>query len=107
MLAKNTSNEWFEPNQERNICHWVADGKKFFSGFTATGTYSAEFRLYVKLPEEESDCWYVYKTSNANRTAYLADRAIRFPEGTLVELRVIHDSDVAESFVGTILGGDY
>lgn len=92
----------FPSLSEEELCSWESDGNSFFIGFTATGSFSAEFRLYV-----DNECYYAYQTSPGNRTAYLADRAQRFPVGTKISLRLFHDSTQQETFVGTILGGTY
>lgn len=102
MLARNNTGVAAPPLTETEICRWVSDGVKFLIGFTATGTCSAEFRLYVG---DDSDPWYVMQTSPAVRTAYLVDRGTRLPPSTVVSLRVIHESPGEQSFKGTILGG--
>jgi hypothetical protein len=102
MLARNNTGVPVQPYTEQEICRWVADGMKYLIGFVATGTCSAEFRLYVG---EDPDPWYVMQTSPAVRTAYIADRGTRLPPSTVVSLRVIHESPGEQSFKGTILGG--
>lgn len=88
------------PALETEICSFVSTGVEYITGFTGTGSYSGEFRLYVG-----PDCYYVYKTSPGNRTAYIADRSFRVPNGTLVSLRVVQDDSGMQNFKGTILGG--
>lgn len=100
MLAKNTNGVIVNPNTEVEVCNWIANGTDYMIGFTGTGTYSAEFRLYV-----ENECWYVYNTSPGNRTAYIADRGVKLPAQTKVSLRVIHEDSYDQTFKGTILGG--
>lgn len=102
MLASNNKTGIIaQPNIETEICRWVADGYSYLIGFTATGSYSAEFLLYIN-----DEVWYVYQTSPGNRTAYIADRAEKLPAGTVVSLRVIHDDSAQQKFKGTILGGE-
>jgi hypothetical protein len=105
MLAHNTNGVTVPPVSETLICDWIADGSKYLIGFTGTGTYSAEFRLYVENGGVE-ECWYVYNTSPGNRTAYIADRGTKLPAGTKVSLKVIHEDSYDQQFKGTILGGD-
>lgn len=88
------------PGVEAIICEHVSDGFGYFVGFTATGTYSAEYRLYVG-----SECQYVYQTSPGNRTAYIADRSVKVPAGVRISLRVVHEDSSVQTFKGTILGG--
>ncbi|MGB9804117.1 hypothetical protein [Desulfofundulus sp.] len=80
----------------------MSDGVRYFIGFCATGTCSAEFRVYVG---EEPEPWYVVQTSPAVRTAYLADRGTRLPQSTVVVLKAIHEAAGEQTFKGTILGG--
>lgn len=100
MLARNTAGVAVLPNTETEICQWTSDGAKYLAGFHATGTYSAEFRLYVG----EGQPWYVDQTSPSRRTAYVADRAEKIPAGTVISLRVFHEAASTETFKGTILG---
>ena len=102
MLAKNTQGVVAQPATETEICQWMSDGSRQLVGFTATGSWSAEFRLYVSTDYEP---WYVYQTSPGNRTAYIADRGITLPAGTVVSLRVYHEGNGPQLFKGTILGG--
>lgn len=102
MLAKNNVGTLIPPLIEQEICRWVADGVKHMIGFSATGTCSAEFRLYVG---DDPDPWYVMQTSPAVRTAYIADRGTRLPPSTAVSLRVYHETPGEQYFKGTILGG--
>lgn len=88
------------PGVEAIICEHVATGDEYLIGFTGTGSYSAEFRLYVG-----AECHYVYQTSPGNRTAYIADRALKVPAGVKVSLRVVQDDSAVQTFKGTILGG--
>ncbi len=88
------------PALETEICSFTSTGVEYITGFSGTGSYSGEFRLYVG-----ADCYYVYKTSPGNRTAYIADRSFRVPSGTKVSLRVMHDDVGMQNFKGTILGG--
>lgn len=102
MLAYNNSTGVIaQPNAEALICEWIADGSSFLIGFTGTGSYSGEFILYV-----DGDAWYRYQTSPGNRTAYVADRAEKLSAGLKVELRVRHYDQSAQTFYGTILGGE-
>ncbi len=100
MLAANNLGIYADPKSEKEIARWTADGYSFLVGFTATGSYSAEFRLYVG-----DEPWYVYQTSPGNRTAYIADRGTKIKAGIEVSLRVIHDDVAIQEFKGTILGG--
>jgi hypothetical protein len=102
MLARNNIGIPAEPGTETEICRWVSDGLRYMVGFTATGTCSAEFRLYVGNDPEP---WYVAQTSPYSRTAYVADRGTRLPETTVVSLRVYHECPGTHHFKGTILGG--
>lgn len=102
MLARNNTGVSIPPETEQEICRWVSDGIRYFIGFCATGTCSAEFRLYVG---DDPEPWYVMQTSPAVRTAYLADRGVRLPQSTSVALKVIHEMPEEQSFKGTILGG--
>lgn len=88
------------PGVEAIVCEYVSDGFDYLVGFTGTGTYSAEYRLYVG-----SECHYVYQTSPGNRTAYMADRSVKLPAGVRVSLRVVHNDSSVQTFKGTILGG--
>lgn len=90
-----------QPGVEQEICGYVSTGREYLIGFMATGTYSAEFRLYVG-----EECYYVYKTSPGNRTAYVADRSFRVPAGVKVSLRAYHNDNGSQEFKGTILGGE-
>lgn len=100
MLSANNIGITVDPGAEKEITRWTADGFNFLIGFTGTGSYSAEFRLYVG-----EEPWYVYQTSPSNRTAYMADRSTKLPAGTEVSLRVIHEDVATQQFKGTILGG--
>lgn len=100
MLAHNNKGVLADPGKETDICRWTSDGYQYFVGFTGTGTYSGEFRLYVG-----EEPWYVYQTSPGNRTAYIADRGIKLPAGQSVTLRVMHEDVATQTFKGTILGG--
>lgn len=100
LASNNTSGVIATPGVESIITEWIADGYGYMIGFTGTGTYSAEFRLYVG-----NVCYYVYQTSPGNRTAYVADRAEKIPAGVKVSLRVVHDDSATQTFKGTILGG--
>lgn len=100
MLAHNNFGVNASPNAETEICRWIADGYSFFVGFTGTGTFSGEFRLYV-----DGDPWYVYQTSPGNRTAYIADHGSKIASGKEVSLRVVHTDAATQQFKGTILGG--
>lgn len=102
MLARNNTGVSVNPAAEKEICNWVADGSSYLIGFMATGTYSAEFRLYVA---GSADPYYVYQTSPGNRTAYVADRGVKLPAGTDVSLKVVHEDSDVQTFKGTILGG--
>lgn len=102
MLARNNSGVSVNPSTEKEICNWTADGSSYLIGFTGTGTYSAEYRLYVGT---ETDPWFVYHTSPGNRTAYIADRGVKLTAGTKVSLKVIHEDSDVQTFKGTILGG--
>ena len=103
MLARSIQAIAVSPNVETEIVSWTADGTKELIGFTATGSWSAEFRLYVG---DDPSPWYVYQTSPGNRTAYIADRGIVLPQGTRISLKVIHDSiEGSQTFHGTLLGG--
>lgn len=88
------------PAIEKEIVSFTSTGVEYITGFTGTGTHSGEFRFYVG-----GDCYYVYKTSPGNRTAYIADRAFKVPAGVVVSLRVVHDDVGVQTFKGTILGG--
>ena len=88
------------PGSEFVICEHVSDGFAYLVGFTGTGSYSAEYRLYVG-----DECHYVYQTSPGNRTAYVADRAVKIPPGVTISLRVVHNDSAMQTFKGTILGG--
>jgi hypothetical protein len=89
-----------QPDTETAICTWVSDGYSFLIGFMGTGSYSGEFILYV-----DGDPWYRYQTSPGNRTAYVADRGVLLPAGREVILKVRHYDSSAQTFYGTILGG--
>jgi hypothetical protein len=104
MLECNNNGVIAQPNVEKEICRWIADGMSYLIGFMGTGTYSAEFRLYVNRGSGDQ-CWYVYQTSPGNRTAYVADRGIKLPAGSEVSLRVLHHDFSDQEFKGTILGG--
>lgn len=115
MLAANNDGVVIQPgiSNEANIITWTANGEDLFLGFMGTGTYSAMFKLYIKgpisipelPPEDPGTCVYVYQTSPSNRTAYVVDRLEKLEAGSLVSLRVYHESANAETFYGTILGG--
>lgn len=100
MLQHNNSGVQADPNKETEICQWVADGFSYLIGFTATGSYSGEFNLYIG-----NDPWYCYQTSPGNRTAYMADKGQKLPAGTIISLRVKHNDNAIQTFKGTILGG--
>lgn len=100
MLAYNTTGVMAVSAVEKEICQWPSDGNKYLIGFTATGSYSAEFRLYIN-----NACVYVYQTSPSNRTAYIADRGLKVINGEIVSLRVYHEASTDQQFKGTILGG--
>lgn len=102
MLAKNNQGTSIEPNVETELVVWVSDGSRQLIGFCGTGSWSAEFRLYVGT---DSDPWYVQQTSPAVRSAYVADRGTKLPSGTRVVLKVYHEAPEAQLFKGTILGG--
>lgn len=105
MLSANNAGLLIQPAEESIIVTHTADGDKYFLGFMGTGSYSGTFKLYVTLPGQTEVCYYVYYTSPSNRTAYVVDRVEKFPAGTIIELRVVHDSAGAETFYGTLLGG--
>lgn len=91
--------------EETLICQWTSDGEKELIGFLASGTWSAEYRLYVST---DPIPWYAYLTSPMNRTAYVADRGSQIPQGLTVKLYVYHEADqghATQQFRGTILGG--
>ncbi|WP_422661683.1 hypothetical protein ACK8P5_26535 (plasmid) [Paenibacillus sp. EC2-1] len=104
MLAHNTAGVKVDPGHETEITSWTADGLSYLIGFTGTGSFSGEFRLYVGV--QDPNPVYVYMTSPGNRTAYIADRGSKLPAGTKVSLKVVHeDATDAQTFKGTILGG--
>lgn len=101
MLAcNNIAGTVVTPAMEKEIVKFTSTGVEYITGFTGTGSFSGEFRLYVG-----AECYYVYKTSPGNRTAYIADRAFKVPAGTVISLRVVHDDVAVQTFKGTILGG--
>jgi len=101
MLATNNkTGTSVQPKVETKLCEWVADGSSFVIGFTACGSFSAEYLLYV-----DNEPWYRYWTSPGNRTAYIGDRGHKLPAGTAVELRVLHEDVASQMYYGTILGG--
>lgn len=102
MLARSTLGVNALPNTETEIARWMADGVRELIGFTATGSWSAEFRLYVG---SDPAPWYVYLTSPGNRTAYIADRGVKLEPNTVVRLVVYHEGEGVQTFKGTILGG--
>lgn len=106
MLARNTSGIVVEPHKETELCRWTADGDRQLVGFIGTGSYSAEFRLYVdESGESGGDPWYTARISYAERTAYVADRGTRLNSGDVVRLCVYHEADDPQEFKATILGG--
>ena len=105
MIAANNAGTIIEPNKEEVLIQWTSEGNQNFLGFMGTGSFSGYFKLYVKEPEKERECRYVYQTSPSNRTTYVVDRVERFEQGTIVELVVEHDSSQNETFYGTLLGG--
>lgn len=100
MLAYNNAGVQVDPNKEVEICQWIADGFSYLVGFTATGSFSGEFTLYIN-----NDPWYCYQTSPGNRTAYIADKATKLAAGSVVSLKVNHTDNAIQTFKGTILGG--
>jgi len=103
MIAHTAADVTVPPNTETEILSWTSDGVQELVGFLASGTYSAEYRLYVG---DDPAPWYVYQTSPGNRTAYVADRAKVVPTGKIVSLRVYHEStEGPQRFRGTLLGG--
>jgi hypothetical protein len=100
MLAHSNPSIQGQPNIEAEICKWTADGYSYLVGFMATGSFSAEFTMYIN-----DEPWYVYQTSPGNRTAYVADRATKLAAGTIGSLRVKHNDSSVQDFKGTILGG--
>lgn len=86
---------------ETEVCSWTSDGFAYLVGFMGTGSFSAEFRLYIG-----DDLTHVYQTSPGNRTAYVADRALKLAAGTVVSLRAYHTDVAAQTFKGTLLGGE-
>lgn len=110
MLAASNAGTSIQPLTETTVVSWTSDGQ-YFLGFMGTGTYSGLFKLSVKkmgadgVTLEPEEIYYVYSTSPSNRTAYVVDRVEKFPLGSVVELRVLHDSAAAETFYGTLLGG--
>lgn len=118
MLGRNNKGISVPPNQETEIVSWVADEVRYLIGFTGTGTWSAEFRLYVtnidliwwdtNFPSQtydKDDPWYVQQITPVLRNAYVADRGIKLPENAKVSLKVLHEAPTAQVYKGTILGG--
>lgn len=103
MIAHTAKDVDVPPQAEVEILSWTSDGVKELIGFLGSGTYSAEYRLYVG---SDPAPWYVYQTSPGNRTAYVADRATVVPAGQVVSLKVYHEStEGPQAFRGTLLGG--
>lgn len=100
LAANNIAGVNVTPALEKEIVSFESTGTEYVIGFTATGTYSGEFRFYVG-----DQCYYVYNTSPGNRTAYIADRGFKVPAGVKISLRVIHDDVGTQTFKGAILGG--
>lgn len=112
MLATEMTGIEVAGDTEVKVIEWVSDGTSFCIGFTGTGTYSAEFKLYVVEydvagTEIAAKGQYLFQTSPYNRTAYLVDRAFTVPAGHRVRLTVQHDAETVQTFYGTILGGAY
>lgn len=103
MLARNNKGVLATPGEETEICRWTSDGVKYLVGFSGTGQWSAEFRLYVGADE---DPFYVGQVSSSNRNAYVADRGGKVPAGTVVRLVVELDETATDPQMmkGTILG---
>ncbi len=119
MLARNNSSISVFPGQETELIRWVADGIRYLIGFNASGSYSARFALYIEgLPEDwinnnlpgqgvynPSDPWYTQRISPSNRNAYVADRGVKLPAGTVTILKIVHYAPTEQFFEGSILGG--
>lgn len=118
MLARNNKGIVVQPRQETIIVKWIADGVRYLIGFNGTGSWSGEFRLYVRgippqwwdanflgQPFDESNPWYVQQINPSMRNSYVSDRGIQLPENAEVTLCVFHEAPLEQVFKGTILGG--
>lgn len=101
MLARNNTGVESTPGQETEICRWTADGIKYLVGMSGTGSWSAEFRLYV---DPDPEPWYVAQVSPSNRNCYVADRATKPDAGAVVRLVVLSEATEPQTYKGTILG---
>ncbi len=108
MIYRNNSGTLIQPGVEQSIIEWESDGVTKVMGFMGTGTYSAEFSLYVEDDDEigalGDGAYYSYQTSPSLRTAYVADRAFIVPAGKRVILKIYHESTQSETFKATLLG---
>ncbi len=118
MLARNNKGTIVQPEQETIISKWIADGVRYLIGFNATGSWSAEFRMYVRnlTPQwwdanfpnqtfDDSNPWYAQQVHPNMRNAYIADRGILLPANAEVTLCVFHEAPGEQIYKGTILGG--
>ena len=118
MLAKSNKGVPVQSVQLTELAEWNADGIRYLIGFNGTGSWSAEFRLYVEniavdwweenfpgQPYDPSDPWYVQSIHPSMRNAYVSDRGVLLPEGAKVLLKVFHEAPSEQIYKGTILGG--
>lgn len=107
MLKANNVGTPVDNGLETEIIQWNADGNNYFLGFMATGDVPATFRLKVTIPGATGpEVYYVFKTNVNQLTAYVVDRAKRFPANTVISLTAYHTDADPQNFYATLLGGN-
>jgi len=75
----------------------------WLDGFMSTGTVDACFALVI-----DTNMKMEYRTSEQDRTAkVLFPKAIKVPDGTIVDIKVEHSYLFTADFTGTIIGSKY
>lgn len=107
MLKANNVGTPVDTALETDLLEWTADGSNYFLGFMATGDVPATFRLHVQLPGATGpEVFYVYKTNANQLTAYVVDRAKKYPANTVIRLTAVHEDPTPKNFYATFLGGN-